>query len=314
MFSLSTINKNFQRRKYYASSIREYYQIDLMDLSTHGVGYLMACIDVYSRFAWVVHCKTKTKSSIQNALIEIFNKMGKPLNLQSDRESGIETLKPWFADNGINWFYVSNSYGGVDTYSAPLVERLNRTFKTWFIDYKRERKVSSVVLEYMNIFNKEYNNTVHSSIRCMPIDVWNGNKEPFIKDEEENKKRNNYRVGDYVYLQSQKSVIQERYKSLYSKEVYVISQILQTNPTTYKLSDNDGNVLDGTYYYEQLRVADLPKKRDIKKPSQIENPIRNEEPIRASRPQRNVRKFEYNDNGLRVEVNDIKDALLNRYS
>ena len=66
----------FPRRKTYSKGIADLYQIDLADMSNissynDGVGYLLTCIDVFSKRAWAVPVRTKTGREVANAFEKI---------------------------------------------------------------------------------------------------------------------------------------------------------------------------------------------------------------------------------------------------
>ena len=72
----------FKRQAYHADHKGQFYQIDLMDFASVNGGYVMNCIDVFTRSAQSIKLKNKTSSEIQRGLNEIFKLMGTPENLQ----------------------------------------------------------------------------------------------------------------------------------------------------------------------------------------------------------------------------------------
>ena len=124
----------FKRQAYHADHKGQFYQIDLMDFASVNGGYVMNCIDVFTRYAQSIKLKNKTSSEIQRALNEIFKIMGTPENLQSDMESGLYSKdnEQFLKGLNVNLYSVYNSYSG--TNSAPIVERLNRSAKQFMND------------------------------------------------------------------------------------------------------------------------------------------------------------------------------------
>jgi hypothetical protein len=39
----------------------------------------------------------------------------------------------------------------------------------------------------------------------------------------------------------------------WSEEVFIVSQIQYTDPTTYKITDNNGEEIEGTFYQQELQ-------------------------------------------------------------
>ena len=52
---------------------------------TKGFKYLLTCIDVLSRYAWVVPLKDKTGKTLKEAFEVIFKLGRQPIRLQTDR-------------------------------------------------------------------------------------------------------------------------------------------------------------------------------------------------------------------------------------
>ena len=68
--------------------IDDQWQADLVDLSSlkkynQPYRYLLTCIDIFSKFAWVVPMRDKTGHHMVQVFAKIF-KERKPLNLQAD--------------------------------------------------------------------------------------------------------------------------------------------------------------------------------------------------------------------------------------
>ena len=81
--------KHFRRNRVIVFGIDSQWQADLVDLQSlsqwnRGYKYLLTCIDVLSKFAWVVPLKTKTGKELVAAFKEIFRQGRKPEKLQRD--------------------------------------------------------------------------------------------------------------------------------------------------------------------------------------------------------------------------------------
>ena len=87
------------KKKYfpiYAQFKNQIYQMDLIDMSdlsssNKNFKYLLTCIDVYSRFVYMVPIKNKMTSTIIEALEEIF-KVAKPETITVDQGSEFTNL------------------------------------------------------------------------------------------------------------------------------------------------------------------------------------------------------------------------------
>ena len=71
------IRRKFNRRRVLVGRVDQQWQADLVDLQSiakinDGYKYLLTCIDVLSKYAWVVPLKNKTGKSIIDAFETIF--------------------------------------------------------------------------------------------------------------------------------------------------------------------------------------------------------------------------------------------------
>ena len=270
----------FKRQAYHADHKGQFYQIDLMDFASVNGGYVMNCIDVFTRYAQSIKLKNKTSSEIQRGLNEIFKLMGTPENLQSDMESGLYSNEneQFLKGLNVNLYSVYNSYSG--TNSAPIVERLNRTAKQFMNDTIRyDEKLNKKAIAWPSIssqvsqqFPNYYNNKVHSFLKISPAQAWSGDHNKHIQkiqfghiNEPKVNKREDKRIlniGDTVLIQKEKNYHRPKGESQFYTDKYIISKINNTNPITYKLTDENGEVLDSNFYKQQLLI--IPKNNNIK--------------------------------------------------
>ena len=83
------VKKKFPRRKTEVAGIGDQWQIDLIDISNIKVQnkyftFLLTCIDVFSKYAWVVPLKNKQSSTVRDAFIKIFENHKPPKYIYSD--------------------------------------------------------------------------------------------------------------------------------------------------------------------------------------------------------------------------------------
>jgi hypothetical protein len=110
------IVKTFQRNQVITRGIDDLWQIDLADLQkiskyNDNNRYLVTCIDVFSKFGWVVPIKNKKSVTVLEAFKFIINSSGrKPNFLQSDQ--GTEVLnskfKEYLSEIDVGFYYVNS--------------------------------------------------------------------------------------------------------------------------------------------------------------------------------------------------------------
>ena len=107
------------------------WQADLVDLGklafyNKGFKYLLTCIDVLSRYAWVVPLKDKTGKTLKEAFHVMFKTGRQPISLQTDK--GTEFTNRIF-QKFLNEHDVHFTTYNEET-KANIVERFNRILKT----------------------------------------------------------------------------------------------------------------------------------------------------------------------------------------
>ena len=83
------VPKNYVRNRVVVGGIDDLWQADLVDLQSlskynDGYKYLLACVDIFSKFAWAVPLKSKTGKVITTAFQSIIENGRKPFYLQTE--------------------------------------------------------------------------------------------------------------------------------------------------------------------------------------------------------------------------------------
>lgn len=247
-------NTDFERRAVYSPGVNEIHGIDLMDLSQKKTKwkYLFVCIDIYSRFCHVVKMTNKTSVSIQNALKECWEVIGKPQKIWSDMEAGLESNenKEFLSKNNVHLYHTENSYIGPGSHANPIVERMNKTIKESFVE-KESGTFTNMIQKGIDKVNTEYNERVHRTLGTTPAEVMADNVD-ISQDQIErlNKPKTRgkrFHNGDQVLLQKKKENIEKKYQNTYEGP-YTITEIKTTKPITYVLDKKKG-----TFYGQQLK-------------------------------------------------------------
>ena len=106
---------------------------------------------------------------------------------------------------------------------------------------------------------KDYNNTVHTSIKMTPIKaskkeneltVWRNLYPDRYKIHNLQPK---FSVGDEVRITKKKKVFEKGYTTRWTEEIFTIKKIRDTNPITYKLEDLQGEEIKGSFYEPELQ-------------------------------------------------------------
>ena len=109
-----------------------------------------------------------------------------------------------------------------------------------------------------DIVNK-YNNTVHRTIKMKPIDVTSDSYAEY--NEDFNEKDPKFKVGDHVRISKNKNMFAKGYAPNWSEAVFVVSEIKNTVPWTYVISDLNGEESTGSFYEKELQKTNQEKFR-----------------------------------------------------
>ena len=151
--------------------IDQQWQMDLVDMQSmqqfnDGYHYLLVCIDVLSKYAWVVPLKSKTGPSLMEAFKIILASGCKPQKIFTDQGTEFfnKHFKALLKDEDIELY---NTYNET---KASVVERLIRTLKTRMWRYFTAKKTMRYI-DMLPDLVYSYNHNIHRSIKRKPADV-----------------------------------------------------------------------------------------------------------------------------------------------
>jgi hypothetical protein len=143
--------------------------VDLAKLSSYNKGfkYLLTCIEVLSRYAWVVPLKDKTGKILKDAFQVIFKSGRRPILLQTEKgtEFTNRVFQKFPKEYDVHFFTTYN-----EETKASIVERFNRTLKTKMWKYFTHRETLTYV-EVLSEMVASYNHIVHRTIGIPPEEV-----------------------------------------------------------------------------------------------------------------------------------------------
>lgn len=256
--------RKFKRRATIVSGLNDQFQCDLIDMKkfksqNSGHQYILTVIDVFSKYGWGRALKSKEGKEVAKNLKAILEER-KCRALQSDKGKEFYNLhvRKLLDTKDITHFSSEN-----DDIKASCVERFNRTIQTrlyrWFTKSRTYR--------WMDVLPKlivSYNQTIHSSTDEAPKNVTHENEEDIwqrlYSQFPTSLQKPKLSVNDNVRISKFKHVFSKGYDANWSTETFVIDAILLTVPVTYRLRDNLGEKIHGSYYEKELQKV-LPSKQ-----------------------------------------------------
>ena len=267
--------------------------MDLADMQSmqkfnDGFCYLLVCIDVFSKYAWVIPLKDKTGPTLVKAFKIILASGRKPEKIMTDQ--GTEFLNRHFRalmkEEDIELY---NTYNET---KASIVERLIRTLKTKMWRYFTAKKTMRYV-DMLPDMVYSYNHSVHRSIKAKPADVTSANEKEVwytlygdhntvsnvkykfkigdqvrISNSANEKEvwytlygdhntvsnvKYKFKIGDQVRISKMKRTFEKKYLPNFFKETFIINKQIPRDPPLYKLKDLDDEELKGTFYEKELQ-------------------------------------------------------------
>ena len=213
-----------------------------------GVKYLLAVIDVFSKYGWLIPLKDKTGKSVASALKTIF-KERKPEKMWVDK--GKEFYNKDVKD-------LIELYSTENEEKSSVVERWIRTMKEKMWKYFTANSTNNFIYVLSDLV-KEYNNTRHSSIKMTPVKaskkenelgVWRNLYPEHLEIYDINPK---FSVGDKVRISKKKKTFEKGYTTRWTEEIFTIVEVKRTQPPTYKIADLNGEEIKGSFYEPELQ-------------------------------------------------------------
>lgn len=264
------VRYKFPRRKIIVGGIDSLWQLDLVDISRYknnnkGNKFLLTCIDVFSKYAFVQMIKSKSGQNVTEAFEAILKEGRRPKTIQTDK--GKEFINNTFQNclmrNGID-FYTSEN----DDIKAAVVERFNRTLMNKIHRYMTKYHTSAFIKVLSDIVYS-YNHTKHRSIGIAPAAVNEKNSEnlwwrlykPNASDWTTRKQV--LSVGDHVRISKTRLTFKKGYLPSWSTEIFRVKTIHKTKPLTYGLVDLLDEDIKGRFYYQELERVKPPTYFDV---------------------------------------------------
>lgn len=265
--------KHFKRRKTVILGFDDIWQSDLADLKAYSRDnrnhkFILFVIDCFSKYVWARALKSKTADEIEKNMASIFEEGRVPKNLQTD--AGKEFYNSKFKK--LMQKYKINHYSTYSVMKAAMAERVIRTIKTKLFKYFTLNATYNWIDVLAEII-REYNSTLHHTTGKRPVDITEDNAS-FIdayrkmsknvkattfnanKDRRINPK---FKKGDIVRISKMKCLFEKGYTPNWSTELFKITKVNKTDPTTYLIEDSNRQPIKGCFYEEELQKTNYPE-------------------------------------------------------
>ena len=264
--------KNYRRNATISAGLDMHWQADLADMMQYrrenlGNSYLLICVDVFSRYAFVRCIKSKTAQEVGDAFQDIITTTHRrPFNLMTDKGSEFRgDFKKMIKANDINHFFATSP-----DVKASIAERYIRTLKSRIQRYFMHRRNKKAYHDVLQQIVTSINHSVNRTIGCTPASItrdrekelWDRVYAPLVR---KSTSKHKYKVGDLVRISMKRDIMQKGYLPHFSKRVYPISKLLhKRTPPTYKLFDHHSDQDLGGVFYEEELVRVVPTSKGFR--------------------------------------------------
>ena len=256
------VKRNFPKRRVLTNGIDEIWAADLVEMGkfskwNKGIKYLLMVIDVFSKFGWIEPLKDKRGESVAHAFEKIFKAGRHPRLLWTDRGSEFYNVN---FKRLLNKHHIT-LYSTENEEKSSVVERWNQTMKNrlWKMFTANN---NTIYHDKLGKVVDAYNNSFHSSVKMTPAEA--------------SRKKNERKVyanlfGDLIYSKHipptfhvgekvriskfKRKIFDKGFTPNWTEEIFVIDEILNTNPVTYKIVDLQGEKVTGSFYKQELQKA-----------------------------------------------------------
>lgn len=167
--------------------------------------------------------------------------------------------------------YAIDIYHTYSEHKSAIIERFNRTLKEMMWKYFTANSTHRWIDVIQDLVD-QYNNRKHRTIGMSPNEALEHEEELLEAQHKRVQKIYNtktskpkFKVGDYVRISRIKGPFEKGYHINWSREVYRVYEVDDKFPYTYKLIDDLGNVIKGSFYEQELQKTSADRTREVEK-------------------------------------------------
>lgn len=257
------VRKKFPKRRIITKGIDDLWAADLVIMRNYsdenkGYSYIITVIDTFSKFSWALELKKKDGISVSEAFEKII-KLAISQNHQAPKllhaDKGLEFenkhFKKVLQEYGIKMYHTQNEE------KSSIIERFNRTLNSK-MRLQFEVTNSKKWIKILQSLIYEYNfKDIHRSIGMRPCEVNKSNEDDVFHKlfytKNKPKPKIKFSVGDRVRITASKKTFDNKFINNWTKEIFIVNEILNTNPITYKIIDLNNEEIIGSFYNQELQ-------------------------------------------------------------
>jgi len=222
----------------------EQIQMDLLDVSNMsttngGINFLLFCVDVFSRYAFIYPLKSKNMNDVSDAFLKMLKVIDDEgfnvhrINCDNGSEFVNQKMKEILKNRKIEMILNEpNQYN-----KLAIVNRLMRTIRSLMNNFMNKKKTNRYI-DVLDELVDNYNNSYHKTLRMTPTQavnnvdkVYDDAKERYIKSISQVQ---NFYVGDKVRYKLKLDTFEKGTSNKWTTRIYTIEKV---NGNSYILNN-----------------------------------------------------------------------------
>ena len=233
------VRYNFPRNRVIVTGIDDQWQADLVDITSlapfnKGYKFLLTCIDVFSKFAWVVPLKNKSGDNLVNGFQSILDLGRSREKLQTDKATEFlnRNFQSFLKEKNIHFFTTNSEL------KASVAERFNRTLKTRMWNYftaKNTRVYFDILQDIVHAYNNSYHRSIGQALASVSLlNVGQVRRKLYGKSWTKPIRMFKFKSGDQVRIKSVRT-FKKGYLPSWTHEIFTVTKIIPRVPPVYRV-------------------------------------------------------------------------------
>ena len=262
--TFKSARKRFPRPKVIVSSKDQMWDCDCLSMKYHtddnkGFGYILVCIDVFTRFLFTKPLEALKGINVENAYKEIFITNEKPMTIRTDHGTEFvnKNMKKFFLTNQIKHYLTNNEI------KTSHGERVIQTLRMRIARLFRAQN-SFNWIDHLQQLTDAYNSSIHSALNSSPSEAMCATEKSelwhwqYKRNDKTTKTGPNLpfqlQVGDRVRMSFLKQSFHRAYDHQWSKMIYTVTRRrMDQGFQKYQVKSWDNEEITGEYYKEELQ-------------------------------------------------------------
>ena len=232
------LSRNYPTNKIIYNHIDEIWSIDSADMidykisNNKGYRYIFIIIDNFSKYLWGIPLKNKNSKTITDEFSNVLSKSKRsPIKLDRGSEWYNSFFQSFIKNKNIHHYSRFTDKG------PSIAERVIKTVRNLLKKPVFEKGNADWLSELSSVI-RQYNNTIHHSIKMTPKQASKKSNEKAMLDnlrDDRHKQRPKFKLGDLVRTADIKRVFSKGDSTNWSYKLYTITEVMYDTIPSYRI-------------------------------------------------------------------------------